>query len=64
MNDMEAASAIARAHYDAYEWSGCAGSSWYNLPSDVRKRLIHEADDWRASTESAGFDLVLRPLTP
>lgn len=48
IDDMETAEAVAKAHYDAYEWSGCDGSRWEHVPAEAQKRLVREAAEWVA----------------
>ncbi|MBB3752654.1 hypothetical protein FHT44_005166 [Mycolicibacterium sp. BK634] len=48
IDDMETAEAVARVHYDAYEWSGCNGSRWERVPADARKALVRTAAEWIA----------------
>lgn len=56
--DREIAVALARAHYEAFEWSGCDGSAWHRLPQEARERFIRGADEWRATAQSAGYTFV------
>lgn len=48
IEDMDTAEAVAKTHYDAYEWSGCDGSRWDRVPETTRKRLVREAAEWIA----------------
>ena len=48
IDDMETAEAVAKVHYDAYEWSGCEGSRWNRLPAEARRRFTREAAEWVA----------------
>jgi hypothetical protein len=36
--------ALAEAHYNAVEWSGCEGSKWERVPVGLRRRHYDVAD--------------------
>lgn len=55
IEDMDTARAVAKVHYDSYEWSGCRGARWDQLPWDAQERLAREAAEWIACIRVAGL---------
>lgn len=55
IQDTNLAEAVAKVHYDSYEWSGCNGSGWESLPAGAQRQLIREAAEWVACVSAASL---------
>ena len=51
---------IARAYFEANEWSGCAGADWDRLTLERRSALIRETMKWCAAIHAGGAKIVPR----